>query len=145
VKVAKKEAKKVVDESRKADAGVSTAEALLERYEWRRVEIPRTWYPKEVGAQLVGFYGGRTTRSGSHGQYDVIIVHVPGHGAYVVSGVKVLQLVDASMADVGDPICVVYKGEKKLAEDRKMKLFDLFVAEGEPIDASMLPRVEAPT
>jgi hypothetical protein len=43
VKVVKKEAKKVVDESRKTDVGVSTAEALLERYEWRRVEIPRTW------------------------------------------------------------------------------------------------------
>lgn len=125
--------------------GDSTADVLLARYKWKKVEIPKPWTPSETGSKLTGFYGGKTSRQGSFGQYDVVIVHVPLGGARTVSGIQVLQLVDAAMIDVGDPICVVYNGDKQLAGDRHMKQFEVFVAEGEPIEASMLPSVEAPT
>ena len=84
--------------------GDSTADVLLARYKWKKVEIPKPWTPSETGSKLTGFYGGKTSRQGSFGQYDVVIVHVPLGGARTVSGIQVLQLVDAAMIDVGDPI-----------------------------------------
>lgn len=121
-------------------------QSILERYEWKEVHAPKAWYPKMPGTELVGFYGGRTTRSGFHGQYDVIIVHVPTKGSFMVSGAKLMQLVDAAMIDIGHPIRIVWEGHQSVGvtdtgEEKRMKLFRVLVAEGEPISAADLPRV----
>ena len=56
-----------------------------------------------------------------------------------------MQLLDASMIDSGEPVRVVYMGHQKLntgtPEQREMKLFEVYVSEGEAIPASELPRV----
>jgi len=117
------------------------AEQLLAKYRWKQVEVPRTWSPSEAGAQLVGFYAGRTTRRGAFGQYDVALVLVPGEGAFMVSGIKLMQLLDASMIEEGHPVCVVYQGEKEIAKNHNMKLFDLLVADGEALDRDAMPSV----
>jgi hypothetical protein len=64
----------------------------------------------------------------------------------MVSGSKLMQLVDAAMIDVGHPIRVVWEGHQVVGvalsgEEKRMKLFRVLVAEGEPIEASDLPRV----
>lgn len=122
------------------------AQSILQRYQWKEVHAPKPWYPKMPGTELVGFYGGRTTRNGSYGQYDVILVHVPARGSFMVSGTKLMQLVDAAMIDIGHPIRVVWEGHQSLGQDetgkeKKMKLFRVLVSEGDPIDAADLPRV----
>jgi hypothetical protein len=124
----------------------AASSSVRERYHWKEVHAPKTWYPKMPGAELVGFYGGRTTRTGYHGQYDVILVHVPAGGSYMVSGSKLMQLVDAAMLDIGHPIRVVWEGHQNVGttasgEEKRMKLFRVLVAEGDPIDAADLPRV----
>jgi hypothetical protein len=123
------------------DGKTAAQEQLLARFKWRKVEVPRSWNPRSPGQVLIGFYAGRTTRNGAFGQYDVVLVLVPGDGAYMVSGVKLMQLLDASMIDTGHPIQIVYNGEKDLGDKKSMKLFDLLVAEGDPIDAAAMPNI----
>jgi len=118
-------------------------EQLLARFKWRKVEVPRSWRPKRSGASLVGFYAGRTTKHGAFGQYDVILVLVPGDGAYMVSGTKLIQLVDAAMIDTGHPIQIVYMGEKDLGDDKRMKEFEVHVAEGDPLDTGTMPEIRS--
>lgn len=120
-----------------------TAEQIRARFEWEKVHAPKTWRPKYNGEELVGFYGGRTTKKGPFGQYDVIIVHVPARGAFMVSGTMALQLVDASMIEVGAPMRLVWRGYVAIAEERKMKSFELFVVAGETVRAEALPEVRS--
>ena len=129
------------------DRSVPTgSSSILERYQWKEVHAPKAWYPKMPGEELVGFYGGRTTRSGYHGQYEVVLVHVPAKGSFMVSGTKLMQLADAAMIDIGHPIRIVWEGHQSVGvtstgEEKRMKLFRVLVAEGDPIDAADLPRV----
>jgi hypothetical protein len=115
------------------------ASSILERYKWKKVLAPKTWLPKVPGTELVGFYAGRTMRSGSWGQYEVVLVLVPSKGAYMVSGCQVIQLLDAAMIEVGHPVRIAYNGTQEISEDRKMKLFELHVADGDPIASSEMP------
>jgi len=69
---------------------------LRGRYEWKKIEAPKMWRPRMIGEELVGFYGGKTTRNGQWGQYEVVLVHVPGRGSFMLSGVRIIQLADAS-------------------------------------------------
>ncbi len=121
--------------------------ALREKYEWKKVVAPKTWRPKFNGEELVGFYGGRTMRSGSFGQYEVVIIHVPARGSFMVSGTQVIQLIDASAADVGDPVRVVWGGYLKLGEgedgrEKKMKLFEVYVVEGDRLGPEDMPAIK---
>ena len=59
---------------------------ILTRYKWKKVHAPKTWSPRTVGAELAGFYGGRTMRTGAYGQYEVVLVHVLLDGSYIISG-----------------------------------------------------------
>tara|TARA_Y100000310_G_scaffold194428_2_gene194409 strand:+ start:4933 stop:5349 length:417 start_codon:yes stop_codon:yes gene_type:complete len=118
---------------------------LRERYKWRKVAAPRAWTPEEEGEELVGFYGGRTLREGQYGQYEVVIVHVPMQGSFTLSGVKVVQLMDAAMAAIGHPVRVVWKGYKETGAGHQMKNYDVLVAEGEAIPAEALPEVPGHT
>lgn len=108
---------------------------LVEKYNWKRVEAPRSWKPAE-GEELVGFYAGRTIRNGDFGQYDVILVAVPSVGMRMVTGVQIVQLVDAAQLTPGDPVRVRFNGMQG-----QMKSFDLYVAEGERAAVEDLPGV----
>jgi hypothetical protein len=119
---------------------IMTATDLRERYEWRKVETPKAWRPKELGEELLGFYGGKTSRSGPYGQYDLVLVHVPKRGSFLVSGTRVIQLIDAAGIEPGWPVRVVFRGVVQLDEQRRMKSFDVFVAEGDPVSPDELPR-----
>lgn len=104
-------------------------EALARRYDWKRVHASKAWSPRAVGAELVGFYGGRTTRNGAYGQYDVVLVHVPKRGSYMVSGCQILQLADSALLEPGDPMRIVFMGYEPLANDKKMRVLELYVSE----------------
>ncbi len=121
---------------------------LRSRYEWRAVEAPKTWRPKMLGEELVGFYGGKTVRPGQWGQYEVVIVHVPVRGSFMVSGTRINQLIDASGIGVGWPVRIVWRGKVTLAEPsrdgevREMKQYDVFVAEGDPLSPEEMPQLK---
>jgi len=127
----------------KRKAAQTTADQLRGRYNWEKVVAPKTWRPKYNGEELVGFYGGRTTKHGVYGQYEVVIVHVPARGSFMISGTQLLQLVDSAMLEVGAPVRVVWGGYLVLGEERKMKTFDLFIVAGEAQRAEDLPEVSA--
>lgn len=114
---------------------------LLERYKWRTVTAPRPWNPTEPGEELVGYYGGRTLRNGVHGQYEVVIVHVPMDGAYMLTGVRIAQLIDASMATIGHPVRIIWKGRVETGAGHQMKQYEVMVADGEAIPAEDLPEI----
>lgn len=117
-------------------------QTLKERYKWNRIHAPRSWQPQAPGEELVGYYGGRTLRNGSFGQYEVALVHVPRGGTRMVSGVAIIQLLDSAFIDKGHPIRIVYKGTQPTTAGHDMKLFDLLVAEGEPVALEDLPEVQ---
>ena len=106
---------------------------------WLKVEAPRAWKPKAVGHELVGYYGGRTLRNGPYSQYEVVVVHVPHSYTYMVSGTKIIQLVDAAAIQRGHEIRIVWQGTRLTGDLHTMKLFDLFVSDREPVDESELP------
>lgn len=114
---------------------------LLARFEWKKVRAPQTWRPKEDGEELVGFYGGKTLKNGKFGQYEVVIVHVPTRGSYLVSGTSIIQLIDGACVRPGHPICIVWGGVKALTGDRTMKQFELRIAEGDPLEEELLPQL----
>jgi hypothetical protein len=87
--------------------------------EWHKVRAPRTWRPKP-GEQLIGYYYGKSTRLGHHGQYEVVQMAVPGQGMWLVSGTTILQLVNSACLQTGDPMKVVFLGEKALEGDKKL-------------------------
>jgi hypothetical protein len=122
----------------------STREAILTRFKWQQVVAPRAWHPRLPGEELVGYYGGKTIRNGAYGQYDVAIVHVPGDGAYTVSGVNIINLIDAALITDGHPIRIVWQGNRLLQNGKTIKQFDVFVADGDPIPAPDLPTVTGP-
>ena len=101
---------------------------------WRKLARSKPWRPKVVGEELVGYYLGTTTRDGNYGQYKVAMFAVPdddGHTSpFLVSGTSVIQALNGGNIQKGMLIRVVWKGWKNLNEDRRMKLFDVFAAEG---------------
>ncbi len=117
---------------------------LKSRFTWKKVHGPRIWRPKVPGEELVGYYGGKTLRNGAYGQYEVVVVHVPIKGTYLISGIQVVQLVDASSIDVRWPIRIVWRGTEALDEERTLKKFEVFVAEGDPIAEEDVPEVQEP-
>lgn len=118
-----------------------TAEKMRERFNWQKVHTPHSWDPRDIGEELIGYYGGRTLRSGQFGQYEVALIHVPYRGTYTVTGTQVIQLLDAAMIQRGHPIRIIWKGWKQLQGDKEKKQFELLVAEGEPLEEADLPEV----
>lgn len=112
---------------------------LKERYDWKRIRAPKRWSPKDPGEELLGYYGGKTVRNGSYGQYEVVLVHVPNSSTMMISGVQIVQLTDAANIQLGWPVRIVWLGT---VGERKMKCFDFFVAEGDPVSPEDLPKVK---
>lgn len=103
------------------------AEKLRQRV-WRKVKAPKIWRP-DPGELLEGVYGGRTLRNGVYGQYEVILVRVPAESTtYIISGVKIIQLVDTALLSIGEDIRIHFVGDIALKEGRTMRDFELFVA-----------------
>lgn len=120
---------------------------LTTRYEWKKIEAPKRWNPKMLGEELVGFYSGKTIRNGKFGQYEVVLVTVPRRGVFMVSGTRIVQLVDAAVIEPGWPIRIVWRGSIKLPgeEERSMKNFEFFIAEGDPVAVEDLPQIRGAT
>ena len=103
---------------------------------WRRLDRPIPWKPKDVDEELIGYYLGKTSRNGKFGQYDVVMLAVPQDGgwtkAFMVSGLSVIQAIDGCVEEMmeGSLLRIVWKGMKELKDDRKMKMFEVYVSEG---------------
>ena len=110
----------------------------LKEMKWRKISAPKPWNPKENGTELIGYYAGRTKREGIHGQYEVVTVLVPYKGAFMVSGTCLIQLADSAMLTRGDAVRIVFVERKQLDEDREMKVFELYVGEGEALSDTEL-------
>lgn len=117
-------------------------DGIRDRFKWRQVAAPQPWLPQEIGQELIGYYGGRTLRQGQHGQYEVVLVHVPLDGCYMLTGTRLIQLMDAAMATIGHPVRIVWQGTKLTGRGHTMKLFNVMVAEGEAVPAEALPEVQ---
>lgn len=102
---------------------------LLDKYEWTDVSAPQPWNPK-MCPELVGHYGGKITRVGPYGTYEVVLIKVPRLGVFTVSGVKIVELINASMVSVGHPIHVVFTGYETTSRGYQCKQFELRVAQG---------------
>lgn len=120
---------------------MSVADDIREKFQWRKVQAPKPWYPKEPGEELIGYYGGRTVRTGAYGQYEVVLVHVPLVGSWMVTGTRLIQLLDAAIINPGHPVRIVWKGLVETAKEHKMKDFDVLVAAGEAIPVDAMPNV----
>lgn len=113
----------------------------LKNVKWRKINAPTTWRPED-GEELIGYYIGRSKREGSFGQYEVVVVAVPYKGTYMISGTKLIQLMDSGMLVRGDAVRIKFLGRKDIGEDREMKEFELYVGELEHEDD--VPAPEAP-
>lgn len=100
---------------------------------WKKINRPRSWRPSRVGDELIGYYVGRTLRNGQWGQYEVITVVVPNHGAFMVSGTQLIQLADVALLQYGMAVRIRFLGRKTINEDHEMKEFELYVSEAELI------------
>ena len=96
--------------------------------QWRKVTRPKPWKPEDIGESIVGFWGGRTTRNGSYGTYEVLTLHTE-HGTFYVSGSVLMGLLDgAGVMTDSTRLRVVFLGLKPChEEDRRFKDFELFV------------------
>jgi hypothetical protein len=119
----------------------TAAEELRARYNWKKVTKAQRWDPEE-GDELVGYYGGQTVQNGTFGEYTVIILHVPQGGSYMLTGMKLVQLVDVSPAQVGDPMIVKWLGHKKTGGGHQMKDYEVKVADGERVPEDAMPEVK---
>lgn len=110
----------------------------LKNVTWREVQAPTTWRPKK-GDELIGYYAGQTKKNGKFGEYSVVTLLVPYKGAMMISGSMVVQLADSALLSVGDPIRICFLGKKDIGEDRQMKVFKLFVGEGDALAEDEIP------
>jgi len=118
-----------------------TQQALRDRHRWQKVTAPVVWHPTGP-EELIGYYGGRTLRTGTFGQYEVVIVHVPYRGTFLISGVRLIQLVDAAQLVKGDPVRIAFLGYEQGRADREMKLFELYITDDDRLTEAELPEVQ---
>lgn len=113
--------------SRNAVVAASTEATVTRAVTWAKVTAPRPWHPA-VGDELVGYYAGRTMRDGKFGQYEVVMVAVPGAGVVTVSGVKALSAIDASGVQLRTPVKFVFNGKRDVAgREHQMNDIDVYV------------------
>ena len=104
---------------------------LRDQYQWRKVSSPVIWRPEKIGDELVGFYGGVSLLDGPHGEYEVVVVHIPLDRSYMISGARIVQLLPPALIPMGHPVRIVWQGMQKTGSGvHSMKTFDVMVAEG---------------
>lgn len=107
---------------------------ILQKFQWRKVVAPKPWHPKP-GDEIAGFYGGKSVKNGKYGQYQAILVRIPGRSPLMVTGARIVQLIDAAMVEVGAPIHISFGGKKDIGDGKTMNLFELNVAEDNEVEA----------
>lgn len=109
--------------------------AVAHGVKWHKLSHPKTWKPTEAGEEIVGYYLGQSVRDGQYSQYVVVLLAVPtGHGftqPYVVSGTALISAIDAGQVEEGYLIRIVFGGMKDLGNGKNLKLFEVYVGEGE--------------
>ncbi len=110
-------------------------ERILQKFTWRKVTAPKPWHPKP-GDEIAGFYGGKSVKNGKFGQYQAVLVRIPGSNPIMVTGARIVQLIDAAMVEIGAPIHITYGGKKDIGNDRTMNLFELQVADDNDVEAA---------
>lgn len=103
----------------------SAATTISHGKKWRQVSAPKVWRPKD-GDTLVGAYGGISIKKGMHGEYRNLIVRTDNE-TFLVSGTKIMSLVDASGVETLQNVRVVYKGLVDVGNEHPMKDYDLFI------------------
>jgi hypothetical protein len=58
--------------------------------------------------------------------------------------VRIVQLVDASQVQPGWPVRIIWRGYQPVGggQGKEMKMFDFFVADGEPMAPERLPKIK---
>ena len=84
--------------------------SIRERYQWKRVEAPKRWYPKEVGQELVGFYSGKTVRNGTFGQYEVVLISFPPPASFFFPAFQILKFFDLPPPGFACPFPALCRG-----------------------------------
>lgn len=92
---------------------------------WVKVTAPRRWTPVE-GEELIGVYAGVQQREGRFGTMTVHLVRTPS-GTFYPSGMAADDLFRAVLLDLGDPVRLVYCGQKPTGSGNSMHLYELFV------------------
>lgn len=118
---------------------MSQQDTMRDRYNWKKVEAPKPWKPRVPGEELLGFYAGQSKRQGQFGEYTVVMIAVPGEGLRMVSGARIVQLVDAAALTPGEPVRIVWHGNLPLKGDRTYNSYDLFKSDGEALPEDQLP------
>lgn len=121
-------------EDKEKDARIQSA--ILQKFTWRKVSAPKPWHPKP-GEEIAGFYGGRTVKNGKYGQYAAVFIRVPGRGALMVTGARIIQLLDAAMVEVGAPVHITFKGKQDIGDNKTMNVFELQVGDSNPLEETL--------
>lgn len=101
---------------------------VAEGRKWRKVHKPVPWRPKKAGEAISGLYGGRHTRAGQFGPYEVLSLQTED-GMVYLSGTVLMTLLDgAGVLAPTARLRVVFLGRKELQnQDGEFKDYDLFV------------------
>jgi hypothetical protein len=118
---------------------------FVEKHEWEKVKAPQVWRP-HAGAELNGYYGGRTLKNGTFGQYQVVLVHTLSDGAWTASGTGLITLIDAAMIQIGHPIRIQYQGSILTGQDadgkpKTFKKYEVYKAIGPSVPSDLMPRI----
>lgn len=94
---------------------------------WRRISSPTPWTPVDAGEEIVGRFGGISTRTGPYGLYEVVTL-TNDNGTYTLSGSHLAALVHAAgLLTPDDFIRVIYRGHRETPNGYAMKYFELYV------------------
>lgn len=94
---------------------------------WRRITTPHAWVGVQDGDEIVGRYGGISTRHGMYGAYEVVLV-TNEQGTFSISGVHLAALVHAAgTLTPEDHVRVIYRGHRETANGHSMKAYELYV------------------
>lgn len=119
---------------------LSIEERFRQRFEWVKVRAPQPWQPA-AGEELGGYYCGRTIRTGSFGQYEVVLIAVPRVGMFTASGSELIRLIDSALLTRGHPVRILFKGleQSKTNAARTVRHFELLISAGNPIPEHEIP------
>lgn len=105
---------------------------LASKFAWTKAQRPQPWRPRP-GDIIVGYYGGLMSRDGAFGAYKAAIVHIPEGPCYSITGITLLQAIEASAVELRAAVRVTFVGRRN-TPNGSVKLFDLEYASGPAIE-----------